>query len=129
MNGLHFREWLVTESLNPKVLLPYINHRKELRLQRHGKHTIDDDHLRMDYTEGMERLHDLFSHESNFPILVRKVMRQYEITRDRMQEKARRIEAYSHAYQQTEPDNDLWMFVRALEDISNGKAPNLEELL
>jgi general stress protein 26 len=56
-------------------------------------------------------------------------MRQYEIVRDRMHEMARRNQRYMTAYNDAEPDNDLWMFCRALEDISNGNSPDLEKML
>lgn len=129
MSRLHFKEWLVTESQNPKILLPYINHRKDQRLSRGHKHAIQDDHLKMDYEESMKRLYDIFAHEHTVPVMLRKATRCYEIARDRMHEKARREHNYMMSYSDTEPDNDLWMFVRALEDISNGSSPNLEELL
>jgi hypothetical protein len=126
---MNFKEWLLTESLNPKVLIPHIKHRKDERMSRNTKRSIHNDHLRQDYEDGMGRLLEIFTKENSLPVLMRKAMRQYEITRDRMHEKTRRDNDYMLAYHDTEPDNDLWMFCRALEDISSGNSPNLEEML
>lgn len=126
---MNFKEWLLTESLNPKVLIPYIKHRKDERLSRSGKRSIHDDHLRQDYEEAMSNLLDIFTKENSLAVLIRKSMRQYEIARDRMHEKARRESKYMIAYHDAEPDNDLWAFCSALEDISNGNSPDLEKLL
>jgi hypothetical protein len=120
---MYFKEWL-TESYNPRILLPYVNHVKDKRLGN-----ISDHLLRMDYEEAMTKLYDLIKEGNPLPVLFRKVSRHYEITKDRMQSKARRDDRYMHDYAQSEPDNDLWLFVRALEDISDGNSPNLEELL
>lgn len=129
MSNLQFKEWLFSESQNPKILLPYINHLKDRRLSRNDKHSIHDDHLKMDYEAAMKQMYGIFSNESQVPVMLRKAMRCYEIARDRMHDKARRESNYMLSYSDTEPDNDLWRFVRALEDISHGTAPNLEELL
>ena len=109
--------------------MPYIKHRKELRLERDGKLSIHDDNLRIDYSDGMDRLTEIFSKENDAQTLHRKAMRQYEITRDRMHDRSRRESSYMLSYNDSEPDNDLWLFVRALEDMVDGKSPNLEELL
>jgi hypothetical protein len=126
-NVMNFKEWLVSESQNPQILLPYIKHRKERRME--GKMSISDDHLRMDYVDGMDRLAEIFAKDRDAAILHRKAMRQYEITRDRMHEKARKESQYMNSYSDSEPDNDLWLFVSALEDMSRGQSPSLEKFL
>ena len=129
MNALHFKNWLLTESYNPKILLPYINHRKDMRLKHDNKGFIRDNELKMDYEHAMNKLYDILTHENAIPVMLRKASRCYEITRDHMHEQARHKHNYMIAYSDTEPDNDLWLFVRALEDFSHGEQPNLEELL
>lgn len=129
MTEMCFKEWLVLESLNPKTLLPYITHRKEQRVSKNSKNFIHNDLLRQDYENGIDRLKDIFTKENSLPVLMRKSMRQYEIVHDHMLLNSRHDKEYMISYNDTEPDNDLWMFCSALEDISNGKMPNLEKML
>lgn len=124
---MNFKEWIISESINPSILVPYINHKKDDRLS--GKNSIKNHNLRSDYERAMHQLRDLFTKEKTLPVLLRRAMRLYEITRDDMRAKARANHDYMQSYNETEPDNDVWLFVGSLEDISNNKMPNLESLL
>jgi hypothetical protein len=122
--NLNFKEWFITESQNTQVLLPFIKHRIEKRLN-----SISNNELRSDYQEAMMKLYEIVSKEREVPVLYRRVMRHYEITKDHMQHRSRSDSDYNLAYDHTEPDNDLWLIVRAIDDISHNKSPDLESLV
>jgi hypothetical protein len=122
--NLNFKKWLITESHNTQILLPFIKHLTEKRLN-----SINNNELRSDYQEAMVQLYRIIEKGHQIPVLYRRVMRQYEITRDHMQHRSRSDTDYNLAYDHTEPDNDLWLIVRAIDDISHNKSPDLESLI
>ena len=129
MSCFHFKEWLLVESADYHILLPYINHKKDQRMARNGDKAIENDHLKTDYGQAIENLYKIVKESNSLTVALRKATRCYEITKDKMHLISRHDEDYLHSYQKTEPDNDIWLIVRALDDFSNNKMPNLKELL
>jgi hypothetical protein len=121
---MKFRDWLLSESHSPRILLPYIKHRMEKRLSG-----IQSEQLRQDYEYAMGMMEKILGGKDSLTVMHRRALRVFEINRDHMSQRAQVDEGYGRELSRTHADEDVWNFVGALEDLLNGKTPKLESFL